>query len=121
MSDSRCDMGCQPDWHKDDCAIYLPEPSAPQPADRQRDHEAGHPSGYDCDGDALSGPHETCARRWPQPADRVDVGLSKCPLNHGGEGNPARVYGHHGSARTCIRIKSTNEWVYDPAWENDDD
>ena len=22
-----CDMGCQPDWHRDDCAIYL---SAPQ-------------------------------------------------------------------------------------------
>lgn len=20
-----CDMGCQPDWHKDDCAIYLPD------------------------------------------------------------------------------------------------
>lgn len=19
-----CDMGCQPDWHRDDCAIYLP-------------------------------------------------------------------------------------------------
>lgn len=22
-----CDMGCQPDWHHDDCAIYLRLPS----------------------------------------------------------------------------------------------
>lgn len=21
-----CDKGCQPDWHRDDCAIYLPIP-----------------------------------------------------------------------------------------------
>lgn len=23
-----CDKGCQPDWHRDDCAIYLPLPPA---------------------------------------------------------------------------------------------
>ena len=45
--------------------------------------------------------------------DAIEV----CDLEHGHEGNAATVYGHHGSSRTCIRLKSTNEWVYDPGWE----
>jgi hypothetical protein len=43
--------------------------------------------------------------------------LKVCKRDHGGPGNAATVYGHHGSMRTCIRIKATDEWVYDPAWE----
>jgi hypothetical protein len=27
-----CDMSCQPDWHKDNCGIYLPDPE-PMTAD----------------------------------------------------------------------------------------
>lgn len=46
--------------------------------------------------------------------------VSVCDLDHGGDGNPARVYGHYGSRRTCIRLKATDEWVYDPAWEVSD-
>lgn len=34
--------------------------------DRQRDHEQGHPSLIDCDGDALS-PGEACGHRYPTP------------------------------------------------------
>jgi hypothetical protein len=44
-------------------------------------------------------------------------GLAVCDIDHGHEGNPARVYGHHGSPRTCIRLKATDQWAYDPAWE----
>lgn len=29
------------------------------------DHEAGHPSGYDCDGDAIMPPAEACGHRYP--------------------------------------------------------
>jgi hypothetical protein len=43
--------------------------------------------------------------------------LRVCPLNHGSEGNAAIVYGHHGSVRTCIKVKGTGQWIYDPAWE----
>jgi hypothetical protein len=43
--------------------------------------------------------------------------LAVCDQEHGYEGNPTTVYGHHGSVRTCIRLKTTNQWVYDPAWE----
>lgn len=42
------------------------------------DHDAGHPSGWDCDGDALTGPHETCANRFPaDPTPRADVALTE--------------------------------------------
>lgn len=33
------------------------------------DHEAGHPSGYDCDGYAIMPPHEVCARVIPLGED----------------------------------------------------
>jgi hypothetical protein len=41
--------------------------------------------------------------------------LRICDMQHGRPGNAASVYGH--AVRTCIRIKGTNTWVYDPAWE----
>lgn len=50
----------------------------------------------------------------------LTVRLTVCNEEHGGEGNPARVYGHHGSPRTCIRVKATDRWVYDPDWERRD-
>lgn len=34
------------------------------PNDRA-DHEAGHPSGYDCDGYAIMPPHEVCGQVFP--------------------------------------------------------
>jgi hypothetical protein len=40
-----------------------------------------------------------------------------CDQEHGAKDNAATVYGHFGSPRTCIRIKGTDQWVYDPAWE----
>ena len=43
--------------------------------------------------------------------------LRECDQPHGGSGNPARVYGHHGSVRTCIRLYNSDVWVYDPRWE----
>lgn len=51
------------------------------------------------------------------PATGDEERLAVCDRPHGNDGNPARVYGHHASPRTCIRIKATDQWVYDPAWE----
>lgn len=45
--------------------------------------------------------------------------LRMCRLDHGGEGNSATVYGHHGSVRVCIRVRATDTWVFDPAWEDE--
>ena len=44
-------------------------------------------------------------------------GLRICKLQHGGDHNAATVYGHSHPSRICLRIKATNKWVYDPAWE----
>ena len=34
------------------------------------DHDAGHPSGYDCDGYAIMPPHEVCVHVFPAGEDR---------------------------------------------------
>lgn len=43
--------------------------------------------------------------------------LRTCTKDHGGPGNSATVYGHHGSIRVCIKIRETGKWVYSPGWE----
>lgn len=43
--------------------------------------------------------------------------LKVCKEEHGSEDNPATVYGHHGSPRTCVRLHGIDIWVYDPEWE----
>lgn len=48
---------------------------------------------------------------------RMSRELRVCPLDHGGEHNSATVYGHYASRRNCIRLKASNVWVFDPAWE----
>ncbi len=50
--------------------------------------------------------------------ERDAARVEACDLDHGWDDNPARVYGHYGSPRTCIRLRATDEWVYDPAWED---
>lgn len=42
--------------------------------------------------------------------------LCFCQLDHGAPGNAARVYGH--AVRTCIRLFGSDNWVYDPRWED---
>jgi len=48
----------------------------------------------------------------------LSVSLRVCDDDHGGPNNAASVYGHHGSRRTCIRIKDTDLWVFNPDWED---
>lgn len=45
--------------------------------------------------------------------------LKECKEDHGGPQNGAYVYGHVGklNRRVCIRVKSTDVWVFDPRWE----
>jgi hypothetical protein len=48
------------------------------------------------------------------PADREIATIAKvCGEEHGGPNNPATVYGHFGSTKTCVRIGTSNTWVYD--------
>lgn len=45
---ARCDMGCQPDWHHDECAIYLPAAHPdPTPGNVPYDHKTPAEVVYD--------------------------------------------------------------------------
>jgi hypothetical protein len=51
------------------------------------------------------------------PSTNPFESLAVCDQTHGDEHNSATVYGHYGSVRICIRLKDTDIWVYDSAYE----
>lgn len=54
----------------------------------------------------------------PQEIERNPFdSLAVCDQTHGEEDNAASVYGHYGSVRICIRLKGTDIWIYDSAYE----
>ena len=70
--------------------------------------------------DAVHNHHDYGAEVTVTPAPGVRrkyPGMRQCGLDHGGETNAATVYGHFGSPRNCLRMRDTDVWVYDPAWE----
>jgi hypothetical protein len=58
-----------------------------KPCDRV-DHEAGHPSGYDCDGFAIMPPHEVCGHIFP-----AEGHVHRCA---------SEAYLHHTASRYCL-------------------
>lgn len=45
--------------------VYSPAKSAAWTRNDRADHEAGHPSGFDCFGEAIVPPHEVCGQVFP--------------------------------------------------------
>lgn len=91
--------------------MSAPDPTAGERLwrdDRGRDHDLGHPSGWDCDGDAL-GPGESCPTRRPATPDAGDVEALAAVIDR--EAFEDDWYDDIETARATARAVLASDWL----------